>query len=121
MATQELDFTLVVEQGEEMAIEKTVNFTLEVLAPADIFLSFDPMALAVRQGRMAVFNIVANGINGFVGNISFALEGIPAGVDYDFSVNPIVTSGTSVLSIDTADLPVGPPLPLVLRVSGVEA
>ena len=111
------NFDLIVQQEDIMAIEKLINFTLEVLAPQDIFLTFSPMALAVRKGGLAVFDITVQALNDFSGPVNFALEGLPAGTDYDFSVNPVETSGTSVLTIDTTNLPVAGPLALVLRVT----
>jgi hypothetical protein len=111
------NFNLIVQQEDIMAIEKIINFTLEVLAPQDIFLAFEPLALAVRKGSMAVFNITVTALNGFVGPVNFALEGLPVGTTYSFSINPVQTSGTSALTIDTATLPVAGPIALVLRVT----
>jgi hypothetical protein len=111
------NFNLIVQQEDIMAIEKIINFTLEVLAPQDIFLTFDPLVSAVRKGALAVFNITVSAVNGFVGPVNFALEGLPVGTVYSFSVNPVQTSGTSVLTIDTTNLPVAGPLALVLRVT----
>lgn len=106
----------LIDQGDTpVAIDKTVSFTLEVLAPQDIFLTLDPLALAVRQGALAIYNITVQALNDFAGPVTLALEGMPAGGDYSFSVNPVQTQGASVLTIDTATLPVGGPVALVLR------
>lgn len=103
------------EGDNNMAITRTVNFTLEVLAPEDIFLTLTPLALAVRQGGVAVYNITVQALNDFAGPVTFTLEGLPVGATHSFSVNPVATSGASVLTIDTATLSVGGPLALVLR------
>ena len=114
-------FEIVIEQEAEMAIEKQINFTLEVLAPADIFLSLTPLSLAVRQGRLAVFNIAVDALNGFTGMVELSLEGLPAGVGYSFTPQILDTEGESELSIDTTELAVGVTYPLVLKAVATEA
>jgi len=109
-------------------IEKQVNFTLEVLAPPDIFLQISPLAAQVRKGRLAVFDIVVQKLNDFVGTVALSLEGLPGGVVYSI-INDIEIDGTARLEIDTTDLPVTsippdisvPPLELTLTATATEA
>ncbi len=101
-------------------IEKQVNFTLEVLAPPDIFLEITPPAQAVRQGRLAYFDVAVRALNGFAGSVELTIEGIPVST-YVFSVNPVIPDGQSQLVIDTLNLPVGPPVTLILKAKATES
>lgn len=103
-----------------MAIEKTVNFTLEVLAPEGIFLSITPLSAKVRQGHLAIFDIVANGENDYTGNIYLSVTGLPSGVAFSLTPAVIATSGTSTLTIDTSAVEVGQILNLTLIASNVQ-
>lgn len=97
-----------------MSIQSSVNFTLEVLAPEGIFLSVTPLASQVRQGHLAIFDIVTNGVNDYTGNIYLSVIGIPSGVSYTLTPAVVVTSGTSTLTIDTSAIGVGQVLNLTL-------
>jgi hypothetical protein len=97
---------------------KTINFTLEVTAPPDWFLAITPTNLSVAQGAMASFNVTATAQGGYTGAITLAVLGLPAGVTASFSVNPVAQNGTTVVSIPTANIPLGT---LALQLQGVTA
>lgn len=104
-------------EGGPMAT-KTVNFTLAVTASPDWFLSIAPTSLTVAQGAVAVFNVTATAQGGFTGSISLSILGLPVGVSATISPNPIAQTGTAVVSIPTANIPVGT---LNLTLQGVTA
>ena len=112
MADKTADFRLNVEAT--MAIVKNVPFTLEVRTAPDFFLAVAPAALAVDKGAIASFTVTATAAGSFAKNIQLTLAGLPTGVTPTFSVNPIGPNGSSVISIPTVNIPVGPPIPLVL-------
>ena len=105
---------------------KTVDFTLEVLAPPDWFLSIIPVAGRVVKGAMASFDVMASAVGGFAGSLSLSILGLPAGVAATITP-PVITPGmTATVTIPTADLPitVPPPAgtgPIPLKLQGVSA
>lgn len=96
-----------------MAIIKNVTFSLEVRTAPDFFLAVSPMALVVDKGTVASFTVTGSVAGAYTKHIQLSLAGLPAGVTPTFSVNPIGGTGSSVVTIPTAALPVGV-LPLVL-------
>ncbi len=106
---REIGFGITVKEADMAIITKQVNFTLEVLAPPDIFLQVLPLAAHVRQGALAVFAITVEKLNGFVGTLAFALAGLPAGAPYRF-ITEDEAAGLYRLEIETAALPVTDPL-----------
>lgn len=101
---KEIDFSLIVGEND-MAITKTVNFTLEILAPADIAVTIAPLTQRVKQGTLAVYTVTLQSLNDFAGAVALAITGLPAALNY--SAN-LVAGGTAnvTVNIDTAGLAV---------------
>lgn len=109
-------------EGVPMA-SKTVDFTLEVLAPPDWFLSILPVAGSVVKGSPAIFDVTSRAEGGFVGSLSLSIVGLPSGVVATITPQIIVQNGTSRISIPTDALPitVNPPAgpgPIRLQLKG---
>jgi len=101
-----------------MAIEKIINFSLEVLAPADLFCEIAPLAQGIRQGRVALYTLTIRSLNEFAGAVDIVLSGLPVAQSYAATL----ASGGEVavpISIDTAAL-AAQPYALVLTVVGTE-
>jgi hypothetical protein len=93
---------------------KTINFTVEVLAPPNWFLALAPMALQVVQGVVASFNVTASAQGGYVGSIALSLTGLPAGVVATITPSTITQTGTATITFPTAAMTVAGPLTLTL-------
>ena len=112
------------ESGENpMAIEKIVPFTLEVLAPADIFCEIIPATQAIRKGRLAVYQINLQSLNDIA--MSVALEVLSlVGATAVFGANPVAlagnAAGATTLTIDTTGMAVAAPVALQLKVTATE-
>ena len=91
-------------QEEHMPIDKSVVFTLRVLAPEDCFLAILPLYLEVRKPALAIFTITTTPVNGFNHNLTMSLLDLPAGGVATFSKNPIGPSDSATLTIDTAGI-----------------
>jgi hypothetical protein len=86
---------------------QTVTTTASLLvAPASFTVTGSPSAITVGQGYSAAFNTYVNAVNGFSGNVTFSVSGLPSGVTGAFSANP--TSYESSLTVTaTSSAPVG--------------
>ena len=91
-------------QEEHMPIDKSVVFTLRVLAPEDCFLAILPLYLEVRKPGLAIFTITTTPVNGYSHNLNLSLLDLPAGGLAIFSKNPIGPSDSATLTIDTAGI-----------------
>lgn len=86
---------------------KIVTFSLEVRTAPDFFLAVAPMALVVDKGAVASFTLTSTIVGAHTGHLQLSLAGLPAGVTPSFSINPMAAPGTSILTIPTANIPVG--------------
>lgn len=106
-----------------MAIERFVDFTLEVLAPAGIFCEVLPVAGRVRQGRPAIYQVNFQSSNDRPVSVAFEVLGLTGAVAV-FSANPVALgpdgAGTTTMTIETAALPVAAPVALRLKVTATE-
>lgn len=102
-----------------MAIEKTINFTLEVLAPSDITVGIVPVTQSVRLGKVASYIVNLASVEGFAGAVDLTITGLPAVLSY---ATTLVAGGAAAVpvDIDTAGLSVQA-YSLVLTVVGTEA
>ncbi len=80
-----------------MAITKTVNFTLEVLAPTDITCSILPVSQSVRLGLTAHYTLTLQSVNGFVGAVAIVLSGLGSARNYSAT---LAANGTATVAID---------------------
>lgn len=69
-------------------------------------LTIVPVTQTKSKGAIASFVCTVNATEGFTGNVTLAVEGLPAGVTPSFSTNPVGPDGTSTLTIPTSDLDV---------------
>lgn len=98
-----------------MAITKTVNFTLEVLAPADIAVTLVPLTQKVKQGTAAVYTATLQSLNDFAGAVALAVTGLPTALNYNATLAANGTASVTI-TIETAALAVQT-YPLVLTVT----
>lgn len=71
--------------GTSGALSATTTLSLTVAAPS-FTVSANNFLLA--QGTTGVTNVYASPVNGFSGNVTFSLAGLPNGVTASFSPNP---------------------------------
>jgi len=102
--------------GVSGSLTHTTTVTLIVAAP-DFSLSASPSSQTVPQGSPTNYNFTINPINGFTGQVTFSLSGLPTGADGTFSPNP--ATSTSALSVTTsASTPAGTYTVTITGVSG---
>lgn len=88
-------------QEEHLAIDKSVMFTVRVLAPEDCFLAITPLYLEVRKPDSAIFTITTTAVNGYNHSLTLSLQGLPAGMLALFSKNIVGPTDTATLTLDT--------------------
>jgi hypothetical protein len=90
-------YTLTV-TGTSGSLTHTTTVTLVVVAP-DFSISATPASQTVKQGASTSYTATISPINGFSGQVSLSVSGLPTGATGTFGTNPATT--TSALSITT--------------------
>lgn len=85
--------------GTSGTLTHTATVTLVVPAP-DFSLTPSPASQTVVQGNPTSYTLTVNPTNGFTGQATFTVSGLPTGATGTFSPNPSGTSST--LSVTTA-------------------
>jgi hypothetical protein len=88
-------------QEESVAIDKSVFFTVRVLAPEDCFLAITPSYLEVRKPAPLNFTITTTAVNGFADSIALSLQDLPAGMTAVFSKPTMAATDSSTLTLTT--------------------
>jgi subtilisin family serine protease len=93
--------------GTSGSTTRTATATLQVAPPADFGLTVTPSSVTVMAGTTGIATVGVSALNGFAGNVSLSLTGLPAGVGTaTFNPTVVAGAGSSQLSIS---VPVGAP------------
>jgi hypothetical protein len=79
---------------------RNLPLTLIVVPPADFSLTATPSSQTAVAGSSSTFTVSTGSLNGFTGNETLAVAGLPAGVTATVSPNPILGAGTSTLTVN---------------------
>ena len=86
-------------RSQRQPLMHTVAATLVVTAP-DFSLGTSPSSQTVIQGNPTSYNLTITPVNGFTGQVTFSVSGLPSGANGTFSPNP--ATSTSALSVTTS-------------------
>jgi RHS repeat-associated protein len=101
------EYTLTV-TGSGGGQTHTANIALIVQPATDFTLMVTPTSRTVTQGQETTYTVELTEVNGFDDPVTLNVTGLPAGASAGWSSNPIVPSGSSVLTITTSPTaPVG--------------
>ena len=101
--------------GISGTVTQTTNLSLVVSANPDFVLGASPPGQTVIEGSSVNFGVTLTPVNGFSGQVTLSVTGLPAGAQGTFSPNP--ATGSSTLLVTTlSSTPVGA---YTLTISGV--
>jgi hypothetical protein len=83
------------------ALTRTALLSLQVSGPPSFTLDATPPANSVVLGGSASYTLAVAAQNGFSGNVTLSLAGLPYGAKATFSANPVKGSGSSVMRVVT--------------------
>lgn len=83
-------------------VPSLASFIQVTAAPPDFAVSATPASSIVRPGTGASYMVTVAPSNGFDGNVSFAVTGLPSGVTPTFTPGSLFGSGSSTLSLATS-------------------
>ena len=69
---------------------------------ADFTISLSPSSASIRRGGSVSYAISVASVNGFAGNISFGVTGLPSRSSASFNPSSLTGSGSSTLTITTS-------------------
>jgi hypothetical protein len=79
------------------------TFTTMGTSPTpDFSMNASPSNLSVCSPEDAIFDVTLTAISGFTDPVTLSVSGIPVEMPADFDINPVVPSGSSELTIDSA-------------------
>ena len=92
--------------GTAGPLKATTSLTLVV--DAQSFTIYDsPNSVSLLQGNSNTTNVYVTAQNGFNGNVSFAISGMPSGVTADFAPNPTSTGASVLMLMSSSTTPAG--------------
>ena len=110
------NYTLTI-TGVSGSLTHTTTATLVVTQP-DFSLTATPSTQTVTQGNGTSYNVAVNPVNGFSGQVTFSISGLPAGAGGTFSPNPSASSSTLSVTTDPVNTPAGTYTVMITGTSG---
>jgi uncharacterized membrane protein len=105
-STARLATTNLVITGTSGTQTSTIPLALTVAAPT--FYLYANQNFSIAPGGSGSIYVYVNSVNGFSGNVSLSISGLPNGVSATFSANPVATGGNAMLTLSTtASAPTG--------------
>jgi hypothetical protein len=80
----------------------SVAALVQVTATSDFTLSATPSSQTVPPGSAANYNVSVAPTNGFTGNVTFTVSGLPSGATFSFNPGSVTGSGSTVLAVNTS-------------------
>ncbi len=109
-------YTLTI-TGVSGSLTHTTTVTLVVTAP-DFTVSASPSSQTVTQGGSTSYGVAINPTNGFAGQVTLSVTGLPTGAGGSFATNPATTTSTLSVTTDPTTTPAGTYILTITGVSG---
>ena len=88
--------------GTSGSVVHSTSATLVVNAPADFTIGATPSSQTVVQGNSTTYTATISALNGFSGNVTFSVTGLPSAATSNFNPSSVAGNGTSTLTITTS-------------------
>src|SRR5207245_10030088 len=75
---------------------------VQVIPQPDFSVAATPASRTVPPGTGSSYSVSVTPSNGFTGNVTFSVSGLPSGATASFSPSSVAGSGSSTLSIGTS-------------------
>jgi hypothetical protein len=85
--------------GATATLNHSVNVKLNVNSPGDFSLSESTASVQIPRGTSGSDTITVSALQGFTGNVSFSLSGLPARTSASWNPSTVPGSGSSLLTI----------------------
>ena len=83
-------------------VPSVANFVQVTPSPADFAVSATPSSQTVSPGAGTSYTVSVTPSNGFTGNVSFSVSGLPSGATASFSPSSVAGSGSSTMTVNTS-------------------
>ena len=105
---------------------KEISFSILVSSPGDFTVTMGPtnpetgdVEVDVPRGTPAVFTVTVTPVDGWDVPVNLSIDGLPDGIEYAFSQNPVpAAGGTVTLTVQTTNLASNHGYVCVLTASG---
>jgi uncharacterized membrane protein len=105
-STAPLSTTNSVITGTSGTQSSTTPLAITVAAPT--FTIYPSQSVSIAPGGSGSTYVYVNSLNGFSGNVSLSISGLPSGVSATFSANPVASGGNVLLNLSAkASVPTG--------------
>jgi subtilisin family serine protease len=103
--------------GMSGSLSHAVSLSLTVTAAPDFAVSISPTSITITRGRNATATVRITSFHGFTGAVTLSLSGLGSGATVSFQPNPVMGSGTSMMTIRTTSKATRGAFTLTLRAS----
>jgi uncharacterized membrane protein len=87
---------------------RTATSAIALTVAAPTFSIYSNGNISMTPGRSSSTYVYVNSVNGFSGNVTLSISGLPSGVSAAFSANPVATGGFAILTVSaSASAPTG--------------
>jgi len=88
--------------GSGGGVTHSTQVNLSVAAVADFSIAATPSSRTVSGGNSTSYTVSVTPSNGFTGNVSFSVTGLPTGATASFAPTSVPGSGSSTLTLNTS-------------------
>jgi uncharacterized membrane protein len=86
----------------QSGVPSVASFVQVTPTPPDFSLAANPSSQSVLPGQSTSYSINSIPSNGFTGNVSFSVTGLPTGATANFTPTSVAGSGSSTLAVNTS-------------------
>ncbi|HEX3436006.1 MAG TPA: galactose oxidase-like domain-containing protein, partial [Pseudacidobacterium sp.] len=86
----------------QSGVPSVASFVQVIAGPQDFSVAAIPSSQTVSPGKSTNYTVSVTPSNGFTGNVSFSVTGLPSGATASFTPTSVSGSGSSTLAVNTS-------------------